>query len=284
MAVKIVAALIAAFSDLGSHLVTLDQIIAISASLGSLAAAFATYLTVREMRAGRVSAARARLTTPGTDESFEFEWKRSPKNRVSPPEHRRILIRNASAGVARDVRVRWESCFNFTSEDLESLQGWLSQGQAIELETPHTMAFLDSGTVSCRLVVAQNDTGHLTDLGPNQEAYVALPTGLLNLVFMKWFCLLTRVANGEPLSYADVPLVRLTLSHDSPYEKAIVDSHLIRFELVESAFIERAKKSIARALGGNWNTARITLAFETTSPTMYDVPKVVVGAGTHVAG
>lgn len=263
---------------------TLDQVIALSASAGSFAAALATYATVREMRQGRILSARARLTTPGTDLGFVFEWVKATKNLAPTIETRRIIIRNASSGVAHNIRVKWDVCFPFNNDDLSSIQRWMEPNRSIRIESPHLAEFLDGDEPSSRLIINRSDVSHLGDLGPNQEAYTPLSSEILSLVFLKWISLLTKVADGNAIAYTDVPLVKLTLIHDSPYEKSARDEHYVRFELANYRFANRQEKMLSSAIGGAWRTAQITLAFEPTSTTMYDIPKVVVGARTQNAG
>ncbi|WP_343830522.1 hypothetical protein [Brevundimonas olei] len=106
-AIVIASMFLGCFQQFKFPQLTIDQIIALTASVGSLAAAVATYLTVREMKAGRVLGARARLTTPGTDQQIAFAWARAPKNYVQSPSKVRIIIRNASQGVAHKIRLNW---------------------------------------------------------------------------------------------------------------------------------------------------------------------------------
>ncbi|WP_343830524.1 hypothetical protein [Brevundimonas olei] len=88
--------------------------------------------------------------------------------------------------------------------------------------------------------------------------------------------LLTTVADGGSISFEQVPSVEMNLDHSSPYEDCIVDSHRVRFELIDEKFKLRAVKSPTEALGGGWKNFELTLAFETTSRTMYEIPRVVV--------
>lgn len=255
---------------------TLDQLIAITASIGSLAAAIATYLTVREMKAGRILNARARLTTPGTDQQITFSWERAPKNHVLPPPKIRIIVRNASQGVAHKIRLNWKLENPIKGDGLAELQRWLPASQSVKIVDGHAAHFCDSNVISGVLAVGGESSAHLGDLGPNQEIYTEIPEVILNSVFLTWLHLLISVADGRAVSFDQVPSVEMTLEHSSPYESGIIDNHRIRFELIDEQFKLKAVKSSTAALGGGWKTFQLTLAFETTSRTMYEIPRVVV--------
>ena len=257
--------------------ITVDQIIAIVASLGACAAAVATYLTVREMRAGRIAAARARLTTPGSDLEIRYLWRRS-KNIAPDIDTHRAIIRNASAGVAHNIRASWECDFDISTDDIELIDSWLRPGQHVAIEGS-VDAFYEGSLKTSHVVAAKDDVLYLGDLGPGQDVFCSISQPILGMVFLKWAALLALVARGEKLRYDDVPLVRLSLIHDSPYQRNIRDELLIRFELSDHELKVRAKKNLAASLGGKWETFKITVAFETTTRSLYDIPKVVVSPG-----
>ena len=276
IAAAAVAMLVALVRDSGSDLLTFDQIIAIAASAGSMAAALATYLTVREMRAGRVLSARARLTTPGTDQAFEFLWRRSPRNLAPSPPRARLIIRNASQGVAHNIRVRWSAINPIDASQLLAIQRFLPDNQSISISGGHIAQFRDANAVSSVLAISGEDISHVGDLGPNQETYISIPETMLNSAFLSWLFLLTIVADGGQVDFSQVPLFKMTLTHNSPYQRDIADEHYVRLELSREAFKLRSAKSAQDAIGGGWSSLELTLEFETTSRNMYEIERVVI--------
>lgn len=267
---------IALFKGVFRYSITPDQVIAMVASLGSCAAAAATYLTVREMKAGRIAAARGRLTTPGSDTEIRFLWQRS-RNLAPSISPQRVIIRNASAGVAHNIRASWECAFDIAEADIKRINSWLGKDQHISIASG-TVDFYDSNLKTSYVVAAKDDLLYLGDLGPSQDVFCPISQPILGMIFLKWASLLSEVARGECLQYTDVPLVKLSLIHDSPYEKKIKDELLIRFELVGHSIKLRSEKELSEALGGKWARFEIAVAFETTARSLYDIPKVVAWA------
>lgn len=277
LATTVVAIVAALFKQVTSHVISLDQIIAIVASVASCAAAVATYLTVREMKAGRVAAARGRLTTPGSDAEIKFLWRRT-KNLAPSIDPQRIIIRNASAGVAHNIRGCWQCDFDLDGEDIGRINSWLHAQQHVSISTG-IIEFYNGDNRTSYVVAAKEDFLYLGDLGPSQDVFCFIPQPVLGMVFLKWASLLARIAHGEHLGYNEVPLIKLTLTHDSPYERQLADELLVRFELAGHEIKLRSKKELAAALGGKWESFEITVAFETTTRSLYDIPKVVVSGG-----
>jgi hypothetical protein len=190
----------------------------------------------------------------------------------------RIVVKNASAGVAHNIRGFWQCQFELSAADIERINSWLSEAQNVSISAG-TVDFYDNGLRTSYVVASKEDYAYLGDLGPSQDVFCNIPQPVLGMVFLKWISLLTRIAHGQHLEYGEVPLVKLTLSHDSPYEKHLKDEILVRFEILAHEIRLRSKKDLAAALGGKWDSFELTVAFETTTRTLYDIPKVVVSGG-----
>lgn len=275
LVVAVAGVILALLKGLISLDLTLDQLVAIAASVGSCAAALATYGTIREMRASRIAAARARLAIPGSDLTIRFVWSRKTDVELMVPTQK-ILVRNASSGAAYNIDVDWKCDFDLTTGDIANVSRWLAPKHAAMIASESSVAFSSGGIVTGGIAVSKDDISYLGDLGPSQDMYCVIPPQILSMVFLKWVSLLSR---SEAVSYQEVPLVRLTFAHDSPYEKRSKDEHLVRFELVDYALKRRAGKAPAGSLGGNWHTFEVTMAFEPAARKLYDIPKVVVPLG-----
>lgn len=271
IAVVVAGIALALFKSLFSFNLTLDQLVAITASIGSCAAALATYGTIREMRASRISAARARLAIPGSDLAMRFVWSLKSEVELTVP-NQKILVRNASSGAAYNIDVEWKCDFDLTSQDIENVSRWLAPTHAAEIASPQTVNFLSRGAATSGVAVSKDDISYLGDLGPSQDMYCVIPAQILSMVFLRWVSLLSK---NRAISYQDVPLVRLIFSHDSPYEKRAKDEHLVRFELIDHDIKRRPGRVPAGSLGGNWHTFELTTAFEPAARKLYDIPKVI---------
>lgn len=261
--------------SLFSFNITLDQLVAIVASIGSCAAALATYGTIREMRASRISAARARLAIPGSDLAIRFVWSRRPYVELTVP-NQKILVRNASSGAAYNIDVEWRCDFDLTTEDIDNVNLWLAPTHRAEIASLQSVEFSRGGVKTGGISVSKDDISYLGDLGPSQDMYCVIPAQILSMVFLRWVSLLSK---NCAIPYQEVPLVRLTFCHDSPYEKRSKDQHLIRFELVDRQVKLRPGKRSPDSLEGNWHTFELTTAFEPAARKLYDIPKVVAPAG-----
>lgn len=273
--IGVAGVVIAVAKSLFSLNLTLDQLVAIVASVGSCAAALATYGTIREMRASRIAAARARLAIPGSDLHIRFVWSRKTDVELTVP-NQKILVRNASSGAAYNIDVEWTCDFDLAATDIENVSRWIAPTHTATISSASSITFSSQGIITGGIAVSKDDVSYLGDLGPSQDMYCVIPPQILSVVFLKWASLLSR---KEAIPYQEVPLVRLTFTHDSPYEKRSKDEHLVRFELVDYVLKRRPGRASSGSLGGNWHTFEVTMAFEPAARKLYDIPKVVAPLG-----
>lgn len=86
---------------------SIDQIIALSASVGACLSAFATFLTIREMAEQRRISYIPELVVCRTDFAWEFRKADSIRQPDSMHPDARLKVVNAGRGAARNLRIRW---------------------------------------------------------------------------------------------------------------------------------------------------------------------------------
>ena len=123
---------------------TLDQGIAIAASLAAAASAFATFLTVRQMTKQRAASYRPDLmfssksfsvTSSDSDESSPpTVWRAGKKSgEMEPPHDFSLELLNVGLGVAKHVRIDWDFSIEQAISQLNALAQKALTGAYIEL-------------------------------------------------------------------------------------------------------------------------------------------------------
>lgn len=214
-----------------SSILDLDQPIALLSAITALGATFLSFLTLREMESGRVSAARARIGATGSDSSvsvvFDFENGTIPKM----PNELALTIRNASGGTARAIAMEWVARSKINVETIAAIQRLVGAELKVSIaDSKHALLFR-KGRNETVLPLSGSDIRHVGDLGPTQEMLVDVPLVVLNYAATLWIALLADLSSGETISPHDVPTFFLSFTHDSPYEDDIVDKHVVRFPM-----------------------------------------------------
>jgi len=254
-----------------------DRWIAAISSLGSLGAAAATFLTVREMRAGRILSSRARLTTIGADRPIQLKWKVRPTVSAPSISESRALVRNASQGVARDIRAKWEVLNAITATDVEAVRELLPSDTTLVVAAGgFALEFGQDGMVLDRCPVSVSSFTPVGDLGPTQEVFQDIPVTVLNHAAFKWLAMMGQIEAGVPIIPRQVPTIHITFTHDSPYEKSLQDKHIAKLYLKSYRFIGNGGTKLSSPLTKNWHRAELELRLEITSEADEALPTTTV--------
>lgn len=254
-----------------------DKIVAAVASLGSLGAAFATYLTVKEMRAARVLGARARITPKTPSNIIDFTWSLYPDNAPPLSIPFPIVARNASQGAAKNICINWKSITPLPDHVFDRVRDMCGADRSINLAADgYLVEFSINDTIKHRMIVGSSDTVFLGDMGPSQEDRIFLPVTMLNSAFIHWCGLLSQVREGFPVRPEEVPAFELMFTHDSPYEKGIQDRHVVRLHMHEFEFKGPRMRVINWTSGDHWRVLKLVLRLEFSSQEVESVPVVIV--------
>jgi hypothetical protein len=254
-----------------------DRAVALATSLGTLLAAGTTLLTVREMRQGRIAVARAHVTTFGPDLLLNYTWHVAPRN--VPPEHTdlRILVRNASQGVAQNIHARWKIDLPLTVEQLSAINSLLPTGKTIAIDNgSYVVQFNDSSTTNGTMAVNGDTLIYLGDLGPAQETYMEVPRETGNYAFLKSLVMLQSVLAENGITDQDQAMFRLTFTHDSPYERGLSDTYIARFVIEDHSFVGRNRRVSFGRPGSEWRDLNVSLRLTQSSSQVEAIPQVVV--------
>lgn len=254
-----------------------DRWIALVSSLGTCAAAVATFLTLREMRAGRILNARARISSPGTDRKTNIEWAISPVASLPTVESVRLLVRNASQGVARRIHARWTVTNPLTPSEIETVNGFSPTDLRISVSSDGYSAALTSASEPVgRLPVSKSDITLVGDLGSGQEYYLDIPNQILNHVMIILIANAFELAHGNIVDRKSLPTISLSFTHDSPYERDLVDHHLVIFSIIDFSLFDSRGHKLQHPNRTTWRSLAIAFGLEFTSPEIERLPTVVV--------
>ena len=247
-------------------------------SVGTFLAAGATYLTVREMKAGRVANARGRVAVLGQSKAVAFDWCLGSLNKVRRGESVALLVRNASQGIARGIRANWKIKNALHKDEFDSLMAYLPPGKSISLiNNGYAIEFINNDMHSDLLAVNGNTFTYLGDLGQTQEITYIIPEAVENYAFIKCLSALLVLFSNGAINTDNLPLFILSFSHNSPYGEVVEDSHLVRFSIVEHQFFKRGRVVRSRGIPNDWDQLRLALKPEFTSYEIDSLTRVVVG-------
>jgi hypothetical protein len=213
-------------------------------SLGSLGAAIATFLTVREMQAARRLTARARIGLKGSDSPVRFVWNLSKNILALPDGNPVIAVRNSSSGIATSVIVKWLAVTKITDGDISSINRLLGDGREVHV-APSAYEILFTGEKPDSLPIAGSFRSVAGDIGPAQDQDVAVPTVIVHYAVIKWMSLLEKSLANVPIAAREVPRFQLEFSHSNPYDREVVDSHQLRFVMVHLLISDSRGKELS---------------------------------------
>ncbi len=246
--------------------------------LATFGATFATFLTVREMRAVRVQGARARITSLVHAATADFSYTLQPGlPRIDSPEVS-LVARNASTGVGQAVHVDWSIANILTLDKLTQInQRILNYGELRVGEGGFAVEYVDEHGAMCwRLPVSSSGTMFVGDLGPAQELSISLPVTLLNVIAVSWLALVPKLAAFDKIARDEVPAATLIFRHSSPYEQNVRDSHTLRFDVSAVYPTDIAEADPASPDPRDWTYLRLRISPEFTSREIDELPQVVI--------
>jgi hypothetical protein len=214
-----------------SNIVAIDKLVAALASFGSVAAAGATLLTIREMKAARIEAARGRVSVSADEQilslALDLRDLRIGATKLLPS----IKIRNASPGVARNIHLTWKISDPINKHDMKLIGELSNQRMTAVASADHFIRIANAGGISRDIPVAASDSLYAGDLGPLQEQAVEFPALIVHHLFLCWLARIQTVEIEGPLSPSKVPTVELIFEHESPYGENLIDVQILKFEL-----------------------------------------------------
>lgn len=211
--------------------------VSVLASLATLGAAIAAFLTVREMQEARKLAARARIGFGGAAQPLRFLWNLR-RNVIEQLDGAPLVtLRNTTSGSADGITATWRASNKITSADVASANNLLPAGRTVSVGNSTYEIILSSAGSSVSIPLAGMDTSAVGDIGPAQEIDMPVPAVVLNYAILKWMALFDTICKGDLVAPDDVPCFSLSIVHGNAYLNTVTDEHSIRFVIL--SFIAR---------------------------------------------